>query len=840
MLNYTQQQILDAFLTTTLLEDTDYQELPAASAIKVLQSIENDNDFNANKASLNAWNVLDTVAQIRRILRHECPQNVNQTHFDTKVGYVCYKDFYGKRTVEKKGLLGLTAKSDSTAEPVTKRDVVKYITDVIEREISYQQRLLKRENQILDQVAHSHHQTPHPTSDESQHQQQLHVDLPQVDHQNNFHHHVASLPYHSNQQVVGNSQLSHTLLHSYSEPNLVQLTHHHPHYSAPPHIAQLPVQHITSHDTHHHHEEYSNYSNQHLHQQHAPSHHSTPVSTPTSTHSLPPIPIMLHQTSAASSAAVSVSSVPSTPLSMLSQSVPFAAHDKQSIMATSGSSELHSSQVTPPSEDEVMQSIWISLEGMNHFGYQSGELCRYYEEQIEGIIAASSPLNLDACLTYIEKRTDSELSDIDKMFHRFLVCYLQFYCLEDNDAQPFAELLEQLKTMTSDTHHTNCIGNLTILCTYLRGICFEQQKLYNSAIPHYKRVIRMDPMFSKAYLHRGRCFYLLKMYEKAREDFNNAILADSTLSEAYSYRGLCYFSSEKYDKAIDDYQKAIELDGQDYRPYAYRGECLCAMKKYRRAIPDYDKAISFNNRDSYIFHGRGMCYKHLEKYDSAIDDFTKAIELEPEKKEVYFARATCYLASNQYERATVDFTVTIQYDSRDSMAYFYRGMCFYRTSMIDLAMNDFKVATQLDHDNARAFNYLGCCLSIKKKYDEAIMHFERAVDLDPGLALAYFNAARCYYFIGDLKKAIRRYNMAIELDPDHANSYMGRAQVYDKMNKGHKALRDVKIALSKDPHNVVFLKYYSSYMAKFDQKGWLKKAVSSVKSKLHHHEINNV
>jgi tetratricopeptide (TPR) repeat protein len=801
MLNYTQQQILDAILDQTLLEDSDYQSLKAHEAIQVLESIIDDEKFNKNKSLLNSLNVLDIVLQIRRILKHECPQNVSQTHYDTKVGYVCYKDFYGKRIVEKKGLLGLTAKNDSTAEPVTKRDVVKYITDVIEREISYQQRLMKREKEILDSCAKSNSpvfpkregqqsQTVSPHPDDEEDLEQQHIELPP---QNDIPHHH----YSSSQQQLQNSDSASSGV-SYSSLNNQEEFADYSNLSANDH-QQLTYCITTSHVN-------------------APQDYETQMRRTISSAQLPPSP---------SSA---TRQLPHHPFERLPRQQQVTQQQHQ--QTNTGTS--------------LMQDLWLSLEGLNYFGYQSGELCRYYEEQIDGVMSRASPINVDLALSELEDINRQHTSNhvlLDEIFRKFLVCYLQFYCMEDYDTQPFAALLEQLKHLiddSSNTPYTNCLGNLTILCTYLRGICFENQKLYNSAIPHFKRVLRMDPMFARAYLHRGKCYYLLNNYEKAREDFSNAILVDSTLSEAYSYRGLCFFVNEKYERAIEDYDKAIELDDQDYRPYAYRGECLCTQKKFRNALVDYDKAIALNNNDAYIFYGRGLCYKNLEHYEPAIEDFTKAIQLEPNRKDAYFARGTCYLASGKYNQAINDFTTVIQANNSDALAFFYRGMCFYRNEMIDVAMTDFKITTQLDPENARAYNYLGCCFSLKKQYNDAILCFEKAIELDSRLSLAYFNAARSYYFLKDYRKAIKRYNTSIVLDPSHANSYMGRAQVYAKLGKYHKALRDVKIALARDPQNRVYLKYFDIYSTKFEQsRGWLKKAVKSMKSKLQTHIEGN-
>jgi tetratricopeptide (TPR) repeat protein len=140
MLNYTQQAILQAILNQLLFEDDDYLRLLPAHASIFLESVFNDSLYEKNYDWIQSINLLDNIVQLRRIINHDCPQNVCESIFEDNSGYVVYM-CNRELCSERQGLLALSTRNDDTAEGVTKRDVVKYINDCIQMELQIQSRI---------------------------------------------------------------------------------------------------------------------------------------------------------------------------------------------------------------------------------------------------------------------------------------------------------------------------------------------------------------------------------------------------------------------------------------------------------------------------------------------------------------------------------------------------------------------------------------------------------------------------------------------------------------------------------------------------------------------------
>lgn len=654
MLNYTQQQILEAYLTI-LLEDDDYLQLHPTNAIHVLKSIIDDTEFKTHKQLLKQLNMLDTCVQLRSVLKHECPQNVNQA-LDTTNGYVTYRDFNGNRKTEKRGLLGLTAKNDSTAEPVTKRDVVKFITDCIEREINFHNRTIKRE------------------------------------------------------------QRSNSM-------------------------------------------------------------------------------------------------------------------EKQFLGTSSSTSEESIQECVDYSDASTTGKLWTVLDELDSFSESSGVLSEYYETVLKATFTASQAINFQTTLAELKKKAQSSDDEEAKMKHlllQFAQYFIQYFCMKEYEVKSWNNILRQLKLYSEMEQHKNYLGNMTLLTTFHRGICYEHLGVFDEAISDYDAILSKDSTFTIAYFNRGRCYYELGRIKESKDDLDNCIIMNPTFPEAHYFHGLCYKKQKKYDKAIRDLSKAIELDDQESKYFTARGQCYSEIKEYTKALEDFEEALKTNKSDAKIYFGRGMCYKHVGAYTQAISDLSSSIDLDPRCKDAYYARGSCYVAEENYTKAITDWTVVINLNPKDTSARYWRGICYYRAETYEQARADFAYVVEHDSLNARAFNYLGCCYSLKHRYDEAITNFEAAINLDPTLARAYYNLARCYYNKGELNKTLELYNKSIRLDPAHANSYGGRAQVYDRLGDPTAALKDIKQALMISPRNEVFRRYKAKFESKNPKRGWLKKTVKNL------------
>jgi len=91
---------------------------------------------------------------------------------------------------------------------------------------------------------------------------------------------------------------------------------------------------------------------------------------------------------------------------------------------------------------------------------------------------------------------------------------------------------------------------------YQQGYDHALKSEHEQAIKYYKKAIKKDKNFPKAYLGLGNSYYNLKDRESALHYYNLAIEIDSTFADAYYNRGqLKFYAGDEYG-ACQDYAEA--------------------------------------------------------------------------------------------------------------------------------------------------------------------------------------------------------------------------------------------------------------------------------------------
>ncbi|MDP1608480.1 MAG: hypothetical protein Q8L98_04095 [Chlamydiales bacterium] len=140
-INGTQKSIIEG----TLIDILDhFQSMPSAVvALEAIQLIDKNELDEIERLFLKKHDLLDDIEFLRKIFQHPCPQNRamgDYTAIDKPEGIsegqvYFWKNGFGTGVLsEPQGLLGLTARNDGTALPITKEATVQYIRTLIDRE----------------------------------------------------------------------------------------------------------------------------------------------------------------------------------------------------------------------------------------------------------------------------------------------------------------------------------------------------------------------------------------------------------------------------------------------------------------------------------------------------------------------------------------------------------------------------------------------------------------------------------------------------------------------------------------------------------------------------------
>lgn len=194
-----------------------------------------------------------------------------------------------------------------------------------------------------------------------------------------------------------------------------------------------------------------------------------------------------------------------------------------------------------------------------------------------------------------------------------------------------------------------------------RGMYYEENKDFESALQDYTRALELTPNRSELFIRRAVCYEELGQYPLAIKDLSEVLTMRPYRAEIYSTRGKIYVKMDKKPEALRDFNKAIELDPlkpdfyvdrgdfyktdnkEDYAKrdylaaaelYAYTAKNFRLGKKWRDAIKEYDKAILRNPDNVEFKRLRKECADELEAEIKAAEEALAAEEAKkkPKKK----------------------------------------------------------------------------------------------------------------------------------------------------------------------------------------------------------------
>ena len=99
---------------------------------------------------------------------------------------------------------------------------------------------------------------------------------------------------------------------------------------------------------------------------------------------------------------------------------------------------------------------------------------------------------------------------------------------------------------------------------------------YDSAIPYYDKVLKLQPGNAEALNYRG-ALAMLGELNAALEDCNEALRIKPNNPSALDHRGLAYLKLGKPDEALDDYNQALKINPES--PQALFGRGVAKLMK---------------------------------------------------------------------------------------------------------------------------------------------------------------------------------------------------------------------------------------------------------------------
>jgi|GEM_PF-2567171 len=151
-------------------------------------------------------------------------------------------------------------------------------------------------------------------------------------------------------------------------------------------------------------------------------------------------------------------------------------------------------------------------------------------------------------------------------------------------------------------------------------------------------------------IHKDSNYYYLKginynaqsKFDSAIFFLNNAVSVDSMNGYAYQYRGFCYLKKDDLEKAISDLEIADQRGAHDYNTNYYLGKAYYDLREYKKALISFYIARVFNPMDTTINLNMALCCDKLKDKECTRRYIKQYLQFKPHDEKALVLLAYTY------------------------------------------------------------------------------------------------------------------------------------------------------------------------------------------------------
>ena len=148
----------------------------------------------------------------------------------------------------------------------------------------------------------------------------------------------------------------------------------------------------------------------------------------------------------------------------------------------------------------------------------------------------------------------------------------------------------------------------------------------------YKKIIKLNPKFIKAYNNLGLIFQKMGENENALRCYEKVIQVNPDLANVQYNMGLIFEQLDENEKAKKCYEKVIEINPNIVNAHNNLGLVFKKLGENEKAKKCYEKAIEINPNYANVHNNLGIFYADLGKYNEAINSYIVALKCDNEHK----------------------------------------------------------------------------------------------------------------------------------------------------------------------------------------------------------------
>lgn len=209
----------------------------------------------------------------------------------------------------------------------------------------------------------------------------------------------------------------------------------------------------------------------------------------------------------------------------------------------------------------------------------------------------------------------------------------------------------------------------------------------------FRKAIKMDPEFGKAYYHMSEWANAQCKYDLAIQMSTKALTVKRPDTQAYMERAATYSNQHKDKEALADLDKFISLRKRDRKAFERRASILENLKLYERALADY-RVMQNEHYDDGTAFKEARCLEKLNRQGEAITCLNNLLKHNDDDDAAYEARGNLLVKQGKLKEAVADYSKAIQLLPSATL-YKERADTYEKMGRKDLAARDRKEAERL-------------------------------------------------------------------------------------------------------------------------------------------------
>lgn len=307
--------------------------------------------------------------------------------------------------------------------------------------------------------------------------------------------------------------------------------------------------------------------------------------------------------------------------------------------------------------------------------------------------------NLDAAMSDYTRAVEKDYRQKELYYNRSILFYKK--------ERFFEAAFDANRAFETDT--TSWMGPLAIFFSSIgtsnfSKACFYAEmalrKGYNGDLTKFRICYAADSV--EFYAGLAFIFSADKLMNSQIKAYDRLLTLRPDSASFYNNRGACYYELKKYDEAVSDYLKAIELNIYDKKTVYLN---IAKVRSDQNDFPGMrkwlDKVIAMDSLNPEHYVERGFAFRKEKNFNMALKDFSKALKINPASFRAYGNRARAYYDKGDFAKATEDAKRAAMLNPKYGYAHLVLGESKLKLGQKDFcedferaALNGFPEATE--------------------------------------------------------------------------------------------------------------------------------------------------